>query len=325
MPSGRGDGPPPDGIRAAFGEPAGLGSGTSVRCPAQRHHGRAGEARPTLEGSSQVAMKSGIDLDAFDRSTRPQDDLFRFVNGTWIDTTEIPGDRARFGTFDVLREQSTARVRDLIEEAAASHDGAPGTPHAAGRRPLRELHGHRAHRGAGPRPAAGDARRGRVGDRRRGPRVARSGASSATASTGRSPTGSGPTSARPEDYVVYLEQHGLGLPDESYYREEKYAEIRVGLRRPHRAAARPGRHPRGGGQGRAHHGARDAARGGALGQRDDARRDQDLQRAHPRRGQGARAPVPLGRLAVRPPGAGGVVRQGRRARSRASSRALGAR
>src|SRR5262245_50010657 len=73
-------------------------------------------------------MKSGINLEALDRSTRPQDDLFRFVNGTWLDTTEIPADRARFGTFDMLREQSTARVRDLIEEAAADRDAPPGSP-----------------------------------------------------------------------------------------------------------------------------------------------------------------------------------------------------
>src|SRR3954449_2714220 len=73
-------------------------------------------------------MKSGINLEAFDRSVRPQDDLFRFVNGTWLEPTQIPGDRARFGTFDGLREESTARVRDLIEEAAGAGDGAPGTP-----------------------------------------------------------------------------------------------------------------------------------------------------------------------------------------------------
>ena len=75
-----------------------------------------------------MALKSGIDLGAMDRATRPQDDLFRFVNGTWLDTTDIPEDRARFGTFDVLREQSTARVHDLIEGAAADHEAAPGSP-----------------------------------------------------------------------------------------------------------------------------------------------------------------------------------------------------
>ena len=80
-----------------------------------------------------MLRKSGISLEALDRSTRPQDDLFRFVNGTWLDTTEIPDDRARFGTFDILREESTARVRDLIEEAAGAEDGARRHAEASGR------------------------------------------------------------------------------------------------------------------------------------------------------------------------------------------------
>ena len=65
-----------------------------------------------------MTQPSGLDLIHLDRTVRPQDDLFRFVNGTWLDTTEIPADRARFGTFDLLREQSTARVHELIEQAA---------------------------------------------------------------------------------------------------------------------------------------------------------------------------------------------------------------
>ena len=32
----------------------------------------------------------------------------------------------------------------------------------------------------------------------------------------------------PERYLVFLEQGGIGLPDESYFREEKFAEIRAG-------------------------------------------------------------------------------------------------
>ena len=75
-----------------------------------------------------AALTSGIDLTHLDRSVRPQDDLFRFVNGTWLDTTEIPSDRARYGTFDILREQSIARVRDIIEEAAADEAAPEGSP-----------------------------------------------------------------------------------------------------------------------------------------------------------------------------------------------------
>src|SRR5688572_18936493 len=61
----------------------------------------------------------GLDTAAFDRSVRPQDDLFRHVNGRWLATSEIPADRVRYGTFDVLRQQSQVHVRAILEEAAA--------------------------------------------------------------------------------------------------------------------------------------------------------------------------------------------------------------
>ena len=45
------------------------------------------------------ALKSGIDPSGFDKSVRPQDDLFRYVNGVWLTKTEIPADRPVYGTF----------------------------------------------------------------------------------------------------------------------------------------------------------------------------------------------------------------------------------
>ena len=171
-------------------------------------------------------MKSGINLEAFDRSTRPQDDLFRFVNGTWLDTTEIPEDRARFGTFDVLREESTARVRDLIEEAAASHEGTHGTP----QRQVGDLYAsfmdtaRIEELGLAPLQAVLSQVAAVTDVESLGVAIGR---------LERDGVGGpvrqfvSPDERSPEDYVVYLEQGGLGLPDESYYREEKYAEIRV--------------------------------------------------------------------------------------------------
>ena len=67
---------------------------------------------------------SGLDLTGFDQSVRPQDDLFRFVNGTWTATTAIPPDRARYGVFDILAERAEADVRAIAEEL----DAAPDTP-----------------------------------------------------------------------------------------------------------------------------------------------------------------------------------------------------
>ena len=47
---------------------------------------------------------SGIDLSELDPTVRPQDDLFRHVNGRWIERTAIPDDKARFGSFYQLAE-----------------------------------------------------------------------------------------------------------------------------------------------------------------------------------------------------------------------------
>lgn len=184
----------------------------------------AGQVRHSQWGDN-VLSKSGISLEALDRSTRPQDDLFRFVNGTWLDTTEIPADRARFGTFDILREESTARVRDLIEEAARADDGGVRTP----KRQVGDLYAsfmdtdRIEELGLVPlQPVLSEV-------------AAIDSVESLGAALGRLARDGvagvlqqfvSPDERSPEDYVVFLEQGGLGLPDESYYREDKYADIR---------------------------------------------------------------------------------------------------
>ena len=65
-------------------------------------------------------MHSGIDRDHLNTDVRPQDDLFEHVNGGWLATATIPDDRSRYGSFDMLREQAEAAVRELIETAAQS-------------------------------------------------------------------------------------------------------------------------------------------------------------------------------------------------------------
>ncbi|HWU31441.1 MAG TPA: peptidase M13, partial [Marmoricola sp.] len=50
---------------------------------------------------------------------RPQDDLFGHVNGTWLETAEIPSDRASWGPFVTLADEAEEHVRVIIEEMAA--------------------------------------------------------------------------------------------------------------------------------------------------------------------------------------------------------------
>ena len=60
----------------------------------------------------------GIDLNAMDRKVRVQDDLFEYVNGSWLKNTKIPDDKSNFGSFIVLADKSQERVKALIEEAS---------------------------------------------------------------------------------------------------------------------------------------------------------------------------------------------------------------
>lgn len=68
----------------------------------------------------------GVGLDALDTSVDPGDDFFAYVNGKWVEQTTIPADRASFGTFYMLHEQSLVDIQALVDELAAS-DPAPGT------------------------------------------------------------------------------------------------------------------------------------------------------------------------------------------------------
>ena len=61
----------------------------------------------------------GLDLTARDTSANPGADFERYASGAWIDRTEIPSDRASFGSFANLREEVTEQVRTLITEAPA--------------------------------------------------------------------------------------------------------------------------------------------------------------------------------------------------------------
>ena len=165
---------------------------------------------------------TGLDLQWVDERTRPQDDLFGHVNGRWLRTHEIPDDRSQDGAFRALRDRAEADVRAIVEEAA----GESGTDarkiadlyhcfmdvervDAAGTEPLRPLLDEIA-AAADPDAVAGVL--GRL-QRDGGPSLI--GIFIATDAK---------DSTR---YLVHLSQSGLGLPDESYYREDSYAEIRA--------------------------------------------------------------------------------------------------
>ena len=81
---------------------------------------------PATEAETAAPLGSGIDVTYIDESVRPGDDFFAYVNGKWAEETEMPSDRSRYGTFDILRDEAQEHVKVIIE-LSATGDFAKGS------------------------------------------------------------------------------------------------------------------------------------------------------------------------------------------------------
>ena len=72
----------------------------------------------------------GINLAYMDTTVSPKDDFFRFVNGKWLDSTEIPSDRTTWGSFNELRQKTDADALALLEAASQNENLDPNSDQA---------------------------------------------------------------------------------------------------------------------------------------------------------------------------------------------------
>ncbi|KQO63816.1 M13 family metallopeptidase [Curtobacterium sp. Leaf261] len=169
-----------------------------------------------------TTLTSGIHTDELDATVRPQDDLYRHVNGSWIRSTEIPDDKARYGSFTILAEAAEEAVRDIILRSQEADQGTEarkiGDVYASfmDETTLENV-------GSGPiDPLLGEI--DSITDL--GQVLTMAGRFERLGVSGFIQLFVDNDPGDPESYVVFLEQSGLGLPDESYYREERFADIR---------------------------------------------------------------------------------------------------
>lgn len=72
--------------------------------------------------NGETANMKFIDPANMDTTVAPGEDFFRYANGTWLKTTEIPSDKTRYGSFDLLRDQTNEDVKALLEATLQSDD-----------------------------------------------------------------------------------------------------------------------------------------------------------------------------------------------------------
>ncbi|WP_115727163.1 M13 family metallopeptidase [Actinomyces culturomici] len=166
-----------------------------------------------------------LDPATVDEAVRPQDDFYRHVNGTWIATHEIPADRPIDGAFHALRDLSEERGRAIAEDAAAGRLDDVDADLLA--RLWTGFMDEEAVESAGITPLsaalarideAAAAGRGAL-DRLSGEFMAAGVGSFFGVYVGTHPHDS-------NRRILTVVQSGIGLPDESYYREDQYAPIR---------------------------------------------------------------------------------------------------
>jgi len=164
-------------------------------------------------------LKSGIESSALDPKVRPQDDLFRHYNGKWITEYQMPDDRSSDGIFRKLHDAAEAQVRQIIENSHGS-----GEAQKIGDL-YKSFMDTDAIKARGISPIVDDLA-AIDGIRNLEEFITVLARLEMRGIGGIFGAAIYPDAMDSNTNILYLGQGGLSLPDESYYREDQFAEIR---------------------------------------------------------------------------------------------------
>ena len=180
---------------------------------------------PTSAPEPTVTLESGIALEYMDTSVRPGDDFFSYVNGKWVAETEIPDDKASYGGFAILADESQEDVKAIIE-SSASGDFAQGSDEQKVGDLYKSYLDMEARNSMGLKPLEPEFQR--IDD------IADHGQLAVYfAAAGRRgypvPVGIDQNEdfRDPARYMIYAWQSGLGLPDREYYFNDDEASATI--------------------------------------------------------------------------------------------------
>jgi putative endopeptidase len=193
--------------------------------PTRPHTNNAANSAPEPSATGHANIGDwGLDLTTHDTTVKPGDDFYRYADGHWMDTNQIPPDRTSWSSFMALADTAEHEIRTIAESLP------PGAAPGSTEQKVGDL--YRAfldtdaieHAGLAPaEPALGAIRAARTYEQ-------------LAQLMGRpdlavkSPLGVAITTDQknPDRYIVVIGQSGLGLPDRDYYLKDEpvYANLR---------------------------------------------------------------------------------------------------
>nr|WP_206076902.1 M13-type metalloendopeptidase [Massilia horti] len=186
-------------------------------------------AADNVHTAAPVAAVSGIDTQYIDPAVRPQDDFFEHLNGKWLKATEIPSDKASWGTFMKLRDDTLPQLRGIIEADAQSPHKKAGTDAQKIGDLYTSFMDEKKLEALGYKPLTGELQRIRALKDKKGVPALIAHLAQIGVTT---PYGIGVAQDAKEStkYAAYIRQSGLGMPDRDYYLkadDKRMAETRA--------------------------------------------------------------------------------------------------
>lgn len=186
----------------------------------------SGATKTEAVAAKPVLGTYGIATENMDTSIKPGDNFFKYVNGAWLDKTEIPADKSSYGAFTALRDLSDERVKVIIEDAAAK-EAAPGSEEQKIGDFYAAFMDMDAINAAGMAPIAADLEKiNAVTSKEEAAAIMGDPAMGVRAPVG----GWVDVDVKDvENYIFYITQSGLGMPNRDYYLDEgeKSDELRA--------------------------------------------------------------------------------------------------
>ena len=77
------------------------------------------------QAAEDKSYTTGFDVSHMDKTCKPCDDFYQFVNGTWLKNNPIPAEYPSWGSGTIVFDNNQKQLHSILDAAAANTGAAP--------------------------------------------------------------------------------------------------------------------------------------------------------------------------------------------------------